>query len=377
MHLSSFKWALLSTPILTLAGPIKYTRDTSSTDSTSLLVFQFASVLEQLESQFYSQALSQFTDGDFLDAGFSSASIPTQLFQTISQDEQSHLTFLNKAIAALGGSPLQCNFNFGSALSSVTDMVNTARVVENVGVAAYLGGASLLTDPVITVEAGTIATVEARHQTMLNLLSSTGSTIPVPFDVALSPSEVLAIAGGFISGCQLPIPANPALTITNSETPTIGSQLTFSFDNMPSDTSSLFCQMLVGGSVTALVLPFQQCIVPPGINGPVALFITSNNDPLLNNVVDRATNTLVAGPAMAFIDSASPEAVVNLVRPSSSGGVAVSTNTTVSSETASSIIANGTSSASGSDTSGPNLSTGSTNGGNVTVIGWMNLPSSS
>lgn len=31
---------------------------------------------------------------------------------------------------------MSCNFNFGSALTSVADMINVARVVENVGVAA-------------------------------------------------------------------------------------------------------------------------------------------------------------------------------------------------------------------------------------------------
>lgn len=71
---------------------------------------EFAGVLEQLESQFYSQALQTFSDEDFLDAGFSSASLPTQIIQyvtessynyliskyhfsrSISQDEASHLT---------------------------------------------------------------------------------------------------------------------------------------------------------------------------------------------------------------------------------------------------------------------------------------------
>lgn len=88
-------------------------------------------------------------------------------------------------------------------------MAATARVVENLGVSAYLGGATLLTDPVLLDAAGTILTVEARHQTILNLASGTGSSIPSAFDIPFTPSEVLAVASPFISGCDLGIPGMP------------------------------------------------------------------------------------------------------------------------------------------------------------------------
>ena len=87
-------------------------------------------------------------------------------------------------------------------------MLDTARIVENVGVGAFLGGATLVNDNVILDSAATILTVEARHQTMLNVLNL-GSAIPQSFDIPLSPSEVLAIAGPFISGCNLGIPGKP------------------------------------------------------------------------------------------------------------------------------------------------------------------------
>ena len=86
-------------------------------------------------------------------------------------------------------------------------MAATARVVEFVGLSAYLGGAALLSDPVLLTSAASILTVEARHQTILNILSGVGSAIPDPFDLALTPSEVLALASPFFNGsCDVGIP---------------------------------------------------------------------------------------------------------------------------------------------------------------------------
>lgn len=99
-------------------------------------------------------------------------------------------------------------------------MAATARVVENLGVAAYLGAAHLIDDPVILTAAGSILTVEARHQTILNVLNN-GVSIPQAFDIALLPNEVLAVASAFISGCDLGVQgsskhcASPDCLLTN------------------------------------------------------------------------------------------------------------------------------------------------------------------
>lgn len=110
----------------------------------------------------------------------------------------------------MGEQPITgCKFNFAPALTDVATMAATARVVENVGVGAYLGGATLLTDPVLLSAAGSILTVEARHQTILNILSSSGTAIPSAFDIGFTPSEVLALAGPFFDGpCDVGIPCS-------------------------------------------------------------------------------------------------------------------------------------------------------------------------
>jgi rubrerythrin len=332
----------LSAPLLALAAPARFYTKRAASD---ILVFKFADVLEQLESNFYQQALAKFQDADFQAAGYTSSQIPIEQFKSIASDEAAHSTVLQATLKAAGEQPITtCKFNFDSVLKDVTTMAAVARVVENVGVGAYLGGATLLTDPVLLAAAGSILTVEARHQTILNMLSSTGTAIPAAFDVALTPSEVLALAGPFISGCDTGIPANTPLTITNTGTVSPGTLLTFTAPTMngtvPND--KLFCQMLVGGQPMSIPLPLSQCVVPEGINGPVAIFVTSDGQPLLNDVKDRATSQLIAGPALAFIDT-QPQMLGQLLRTggavNNSGAGAASTATaTISPAQASAIV---------------------------------------
>jgi len=314
MRFSTSLFALAAVPLLVSALPVKRT----SSNADNILVFQFADVLNHLENEFYTQALAKFQESDFASAGFSNSQVAIQLFQGIASDESNHFNFLESSITELGGSQVSgCSFDFSSVLTDVQTMLSVARIVENVGVAAFLGGATLLTDTVVLDSAATILTIEARHQTILNVLNL-GSAIPQSFDMAFTPSEVLAIAGGFISGCDLGIPANPSLTITNTGIITAGTQLSFSSQAVNGSTDGLFCQMMVGGQPASIPLPFNQCVVPQGIDGPVAVFITSDGQPLINNVIDRATAQLVAGPVVTFVD-AQPQMLGQLARPNASG----------------------------------------------------------
>ncbi|KAJ7843697.1 hypothetical protein B0H13DRAFT_1648327, partial [Mycena leptocephala] len=192
---------------------------------------------------------------------------------------------------------------------------------------------------------------QARHQTILNILSST-SAIPAAFDIVLTPQEVISI---FINGpCDLGVTrksslfffvfrrincraATNTLTVTNTG-PIAEGTLTVSATNI-SGTDNLFCNMITGGAPFAINIPLAHCTVPPGINGPVALWITSDNNPLINSVVDRDTTKQVAGPAIFFVDSQS-EMLGSMVLSSGTNGAPSSTQTTtISPDEASSIIA--------------------------------------
>jgi hypothetical protein len=63
-----------------------------------LFCSEFASVLEQLETKFYEQALSTFKASDFTNAGFRSADIAVEEITIIQQDEATHVTAIEVCI---------------------------------------------------------------------------------------------------------------------------------------------------------------------------------------------------------------------------------------------------------------------------------------
>jgi len=297
-----------SLPFVVKAAPVLQSRQSD----TDILVLKFAEVLNQLELQFYQEALAKFNDSDFAAAGFHVTDVPERIFKEIQGDEQAHLDFLN---GALGNNTVSgCKFDFTGPLANVKAMAGFARIVEQVGVSAFLGAAQLVSDRSILTAAATILTVESRHQTLLNTLNG-GSSIPQAFDQPLTPGQILAVAGPLISGCDLGIPPNLPVKIQNDVVP--GNKLQFDLTGIQGD--QLFCQMILAGQPIALSQPIDNCIVPSsGLpDGPVYIFISDDPQPLASNIVVQNAAQIKAGPAIAFIDQLAeqtPDALSTLVR---------------------------------------------------------------
>ncbi|KZV71399.1 hypothetical protein PENSPDRAFT_664420 [Peniophora sp. CONT] len=321
--------ALVASPLASLAAPV---RRQAQADPNNVLVLQFANVLEQLETQFYAEGLAKFQASDITSAGFTSAQVVLEQLTAIQSDEATHATVLQSTLVTLAQTPLNCSFDFSSVLTDVSTMVTVARLVENVGVSAYLGAAHLLSDPTLLTAAASIVTVEARHQTILNTMSS-GQAIPSAFDLPLLPQEVLAIAGPFIQpGCDLGVTANTALKLTNTGALAAGTQVTFDLSNAnQTDTSGLFCQMMAGGMPFSLSQPVDNCMVPANVTGPVAVWVTKDDQPLANNARDRTDTNVLAGPSIVFIDT-TVDMISQLVRTSS--GAAASSDSSASASSA-------------------------------------------
>jgi hypothetical protein len=263
-------------------------------------------------------------------------------------------------------------------------MAAVARTVEHVGVGAYLGGADLIDDNNFLAAAAAILTTEARHQTFLNIIAG-ATPIPQSLDVALTPSDVLSIAGAFVSGCDpagelgLP-PANPPLAITNTGTVGAGTKLEFSSPALNSTSgSTAFCQMLVGGQANSFPFPIDGCIVPDGIDGPVWIWLTTDGQPLAADIHIRASTQILAGPTAAFLDTQS-NALGALVR----SGTSFNSTQTISPSNASSELATATASPTetglpGNVAPGPTNTPTSSSAGTppISVVGVGSIPVSS
>jgi hypothetical protein len=162
-------------------------------------ILNYAYALEQLEAAFYTMVVEH--------ASF--ASIFSQEEQTILMDvknhEVIHREFFKTALASLAIRDLNVDFStidFGSRDS----VLQTARVFEDLGVAAYNGAGQLLEDVNLLLVAGKIVSVEARHASairdLLNPLSAdfAGDDVvnEMGLDRAMMPADVLAAAQPYV-----------------------------------------------------------------------------------------------------------------------------------------------------------------------------------
>ena len=170
-------------------------------------VLTYAYALEQLEADFYTKVVNA--------SGFTTTFNATEqrVLEDLYKHEVIHREFFKAALTGALPNPSHqllpdLEFNYGSLNFSSRDQVlATSKALEDTGVAAYNGAGRLLSNPDYLLLAGKIVSVEARHASAIRSLINpnskdfAGDDVVDPItglDVKMNPSQVLAIADGFI-----------------------------------------------------------------------------------------------------------------------------------------------------------------------------------
>ncbi|KZO99657.1 hypothetical protein CALVIDRAFT_525228 [Calocera viscosa TUFC12733] len=271
--------------LLALCAAASPVRRQSNIDSS---VLNFALTLEHLENRFYADALSQFDDTAFTNAGFQDW-VRGRIAQ-IAAHEASHVAYLQSALGSSATS--ECTYSF--PYTDPASFVALATVLEGIGVAAYTGATQLLTDKSTITSASSILAVEARHQGWLESAVEHGSGWNTAFETPLDVDQVYTLAASFITSCPssnpaLPVTAFPALSIQQASV-SAGETVTLQFTTT---TSSPYYAAFFTGLSTVFV-PVQRdnsVTVPSGLLGTVFMVVTTSS----SAVTDGNT---VAGPTV-------------------------------------------------------------------------------
>ena len=155
----------------------------ASVAPSDVAILNFALTLEYLEAAFYAEAVSK---GRFRGKVGTFAKI-------VSSHENAHVAFLK---GALGSAAVKKpNFDFKGTTTDKAKFMATAQVLEDTGVAAYLGQVGNIKSKKILGAAGSILPIEARHAGWIRDLNNV-SGAPTAFQGAKTKSQILAAVTG-------------------------------------------------------------------------------------------------------------------------------------------------------------------------------------
>lgn len=121
-------------------------------------IFNVALLLEYLQAGFYTEAV---------DAGGLRGEV-RDFAKIVADHERKHVAFLERALGR--GARKKPTLEFGAATRNQSKFVETAVLLENIGVAAYNGQAANLTKKSLSA-AATIVSVEGRHAAWISALA--------------------------------------------------------------------------------------------------------------------------------------------------------------------------------------------------------------
>ncbi len=246
------------------------------------------------------------TDEEFLRLGITHLQLED--LKAIGKTESMHVSLLQSALAQSGVAPVRrCKYDFSTALASPEAMIATAAVLESVGVSAYLGAAPLLSDSALLGVAGSILTVEARHQSSIRVFGA-AKAVPAAYDAALGVRAVFSVAAPFFVSCpegsNLVLEPFPSLALADPDVDVVAAAATGKKILLASDVAAkaTHCAFTaggasLGGAVFSEYTEAEGCDIPKNVAGVAYLTLVSEA-PLTAVVTDDIT---VAGPTVITV----------------------------------------------------------------------------
>ncbi|KAG9017735.1 hypothetical protein FRB93_004546 [Tulasnella sp. JGI-2019a] len=280
---------LLSVVLLALgsvSSPIPHKRQAATPAITDAQILNYALTLEYLEENFYAGALAKFDAAAFAADGF-----PPWVrlrYEQIYAHEQIHVAFISSALGSSATKP--CNYTF--PYTDPRSFVALSKILEGVGVSAYLGAAASITNKAYLRAAGAIASTESRHAAWISSAVEQGPAWSGPLDVPLDFDQAYSLASQFIVFCPtsnpaLPVKAFPTLKFS-PPAPTPGSKVTVKFNG---NSVGNYVVLLTGLSQIAIPISNQTITIPANLTGTVYAVVTNSS----SMVSDDST---LAGPAV-------------------------------------------------------------------------------
>ena len=157
--------------------------------ASDVAILNFALTLEYLEAAFYAEAVSK---------GRFSGKVG-QFAKVVSAHENAHVKFLKGALGS--AAVAKPKFDFQGTTTNRAKFMATAQVLEDTGVAAYLGQAGNIKSPKILGAAASVLAIEARHAGWIRDLNNK-SGAPAAFEAPKTKAQILAAVKGtgFIVG---------------------------------------------------------------------------------------------------------------------------------------------------------------------------------
>jgi hypothetical protein len=167
----------------TLLKPGVVSARNGGSKSNDIKILNYALTLEYLEAAFYAEALRV--------GGYSGA--VGRFASVVAGHEATHVATLKGVLGAKAvKSP---KFDFKGTTRKWSTFLRTAKVLEDTGVAAYQGQATLIHQNAVLAPAGAILAVEARHAAWVRDLLYAGKDVkpaPEAFSTPMSMSQVLS-----------------------------------------------------------------------------------------------------------------------------------------------------------------------------------------